>query len=1161
MSAATSVPDLRRAVAACDRFEAAFRAGNRPRIEDYLTDDVRRDVVLTMLVSLDCDLRRAAGESPSPDEYLTRFPTDATTLRAAFFDADSPLAPEFVGGYELLGELGCGGMGIVYRARQPGTGRIVALKLVRTDLLSDIGELERRFDTEAKSAVLEHAHIVPVYDVGRDGGRAFIVMRLIEGRNLADELAAGPMPVRRAAEVVAKIADAVRHAHARGVLHRDLKPKNVLTDADGEPYVTDFGLACRLDATHDLTPSGAMLGTPQYMAPEQASDAAKVGPPADVYALGATLYHCLTGRPPFEADNVLELLRCLNQEEPVPPRRLRAGIDRDLETVCLRCLEKSPWLRYPSAEALVDDLRSFLGGEPIRARPPGRLERAWRWCWRHPARAFAAIAILAAIVAGSIAGVAVHLARVAGALQVAKTEAETQHALAESQRRRAEAAEARQALTTSLNECRSGEIGRGLLRLLRVLDTAPNEATDVRQAARANVAAWGRYLSVPRDVYEVPGRLFSGAFRPDGRAILLAAEERGRTRAHLLDATTGERLAPPFDFDGLVTRVTFRTDGALAVAAGPKKAARLWNPNTGQPVGMPLLHAGHVEAVAFSRDGRWLATGAADGTIRIWDGATGSATALQMRLDGPVQAVAFDAAGAVLAVGGGAAKHPPGGAVAGEVRLFDVATGRRLAAQSLPSMVTALAFSPNGRLLTAGCQSGVVRTWHSGECEGGTPDSHTTAPTHYLEENAGPDLPPGECVACLEYFPDGRTLLVGHGNLVSGHGGARLWDVATWTPASAGVMPRSSLCAAAVAPDGRRMLLCDRNSQAWLWEPAPGIRPAVVLRHPSTVEKATVADGCIVLTRCVDGLVRLWDTRSPDRPAHVLTHGAEVLAFSLSGDGRTAATGGADGAVRLWDVESGQQRGPEILHGRGDQVNAVALNHDGTHLLSAGYTLAVKTWDISGATKEGPTFQHPELVTEMAFTADGCSAVTACCDGVVRYWNLAGGRSCATCLEHAAIVRSLVLHPRGTVLTGTSEGIATAWQPEPGRRPISHATLGSVIGSGLYAGGATALSGWSTGSVQFWQTADGTPVGPSLRHGRFLHATASCGEGRGFLTASGTDVGLWPDPLTDGPATANLSRALVEACACLVLDEFGAFQPVGANGLKARIDQARNAGR
>ena len=308
-----------------------------------------------------------AAEDPAVPLPAGSFVPGVTPLPASFDD------------YELLEEIGRGGMGIVYRARQKSLGRIVAVKMLLRRDLATAADLAR-FRSEAEAAArLDHPGIVSIFEVGECGGHPFYSMRYIEGTTLAKRLAEGPVPLRETAGLLAKVAEAVDAAHHRGVLHRDLKPSNILIDSAGEPHVSDFGLAKRIEQDQSMTHTGAILGTPCYMSPEQAAGSrGDVGPTSDVWSLGAILYQMLTGRPPFQAANAMDTLLAVLESDPPVPRSLDPGVDRDLELIALKSLQKPQDLRYASAAGLAADLRAFLAGEPVAARRGGLSDVASR---------------------------------------------------------------------------------------------------------------------------------------------------------------------------------------------------------------------------------------------------------------------------------------------------------------------------------------------------------------------------------------------------------------------------------------------------------------------------------------------------------------------------------------------------------------------------------------------------------------------------------------------------------------------------------------------------------------------------------------------------------------------------------------------------------------
>jgi tetratricopeptide (TPR) repeat protein/tRNA A-37 threonylcarbamoyl transferase component Bud32 len=328
--------------------------------------------------------------------------TDFTLLEPG---GETPQEEVIIAGHTILGELGRGGMGVVYKARQLQLNRVVALKMVLAGAHAGAEQLAR-FQTEAEAvARLKHPNIVQIYEVGEHDDLPFFSLEYVDGGSLAQRIAGKPQPPHDAARMVERLADAMDSAHRQNIIHRDLKPANILLTHDGDPKITDFGLAKRLEGDSKQTRSGTLMGTPSYMAPEQAhGDTKNIGPLSDLYALGTILYEMLTGRPPFQGTTILETLDLVQKQEPVPPRRLQPTVPRDLETICLKCLQKEPQKRYATASALAADLLRFLGGEAILARRVGRVERLWRWCKRNPK-----VAALSASVAALVVTVGVFL--------------------------------------------------------------------------------------------------------------------------------------------------------------------------------------------------------------------------------------------------------------------------------------------------------------------------------------------------------------------------------------------------------------------------------------------------------------------------------------------------------------------------------------------------------------------------------------------------------------------------------------------------------------------------------------------------------------------------------------------------------------------------------
>jgi WD40 repeat protein len=596
----------------------AAEAGHAPGREELLARHPEFAVELAEFL----DGRECIEHAAAPLHPVVPSPSEMVTVPSSEGQTAAPLGKvRYFGDYELLEEIARGGMGVVYKARQVSLDRIVALKMILAGQLAGEEEV-RRFHQEANAAAnLDHPNIVPIFEVGEHEGQHYFSMKFIDGGSLAGQ-AGGKEGQRRAAELLVKVAQAVHHAHQRGILHRDIKPGNILLDGRGEPHVTDFGLAKRIEGDSRLTQSGAVVGTPSYMAPEQAGGKKGLTTAADVYALGAILYECLTGKPPFRAETPLDTLLQVLEKEPQPPRMIDPRIDRDLETICLKCLQKEASRRYESAAALADDLQRWLRGEPIVARPVRAPERLWRWCRRNPAvAATTAVATLAVMTAVSI-GVVAAIRERDNAARIARQDLDRERQEREHDQRERE--QDRERLRDSLiaqarAESLAGNRWESLAALQKAAAIRRDDALRLEATAtitRPGLHFLGKY-SRGRPAM-VPGRgTFNEAtkVRSDGRVVAILHEAKGDQRIDVVEVPSGNLLRSK---EGKHLAIAFRPGASqLALFSQASGAVVVWDYDTDQDIGT-FGEKTRVTEAAWSTDGSRLVLRDERGGTHVW---------------------------------------------------------------------------------------------------------------------------------------------------------------------------------------------------------------------------------------------------------------------------------------------------------------------------------------------------------------------------------------------------------------------------------------------------------------------------------------------------------------------------------------------------------------
>ena len=1054
---------------------------------------------------------------------------DAPTIlgMSELIPSQSGMTVRYFGDYELLDEIARGGMGVVFKARQVNLNRVVALKMILAGQLANDSDVKRFYAEAEAAAKLDHPGIVPIFEIGQHDGQHYFSMAFIEGESLAKKVANGPLPPREAAEIVKKVAETVEYAHQKGIIHRDLKPANVLLDGQGQPKVTDFGLAKQLKGDSGLTGTGQILGTPSYMPPEQASgNLDQVGPQSDVYSLGAVLYCLLTGRPPFQAASPMDTLMQVLEQEPVALRQLNPQVPLDLETIALKCLEKEVSRRYAKATDLAGELGRFLRGEPILARPVGIVDRAWRWCKRNRTVAGLTAAVASALIAGTIVSsyFAVEERHRAVSESKARQEALTQKGIADENAMRAD-----QSADTAREEAAratrlAGELEKSLTAESEAREAADDEADNARRAAaketearqatrralygaRMNLAwqAWDlgntariddvleahksagadedlhgfewyhlwwlthRYRdSIAGNFSSTPAMWLDSktrtiALRGAGNNFTLWSLDSRKVQARCLVP-----YVPHTSTQTLRMRPAVSPDMTTVAIPGKGNALQLWNLVTGK-AGGELEHDEPVLAMQYAPDGKTLVASSEAGTLIAWDATQGRRLWTRKFVKPADAAPATETGiGHVLFSADGKRLATLG---SNSVQLWNAKTGEPQGVLTRKLGYTGalrfpLRFSADGKFLVISDFPADILVWNVDSLE-----------ERVIERGSG------ESNQEFAISPDSSTL-------ASGWPTVRLRELATGKERVSLPGMKDAITGMAFTPDARLLAVATSRGTIRLHDAESGEVQRTLHGHKGGVlEIAITSDGATLVSRSMDGSVKIWDLNDKGRPSILRGHTAAVrsLAFAPTGDLLSVDSAGT---VKRWDVRGGTELASREL--AVDQTPASTWIHaelscDGQSVVVCTRAQVGHVLDCTTGTERFRCTAPTVWSKHRDFSRDG--RLFAAYEGNrVRVFETDSGKVRADIPAPAGGFNCLVFLPDGERLATADLHRECLWNIADGKAqksiwnspgtgfPFMAGVLSCSPDGRILAAGAMLPGGRHGGTVQLWEIANGKEI-------------------------------------------------------------------------------------